>query len=64
LEGRKSDDLAAVDAEKIINEKFAPDPQHTYTYQKGNKTVFVNLDEVMGAMLENAEECGGDDAKR
>jgi len=52
------------DAEKIINEKFAPDPQHTYTYQKGNKTVSVNLDEVMKAMLENAEECGGDDAKR
>ena len=52
-------------AEKIISETFAPDPRQTYTYRKGDITeVSVNLDEVMNAMLENAEECGGEDAKR
>ncbi|KJA21512.1 hypothetical protein HYPSUDRAFT_723569 [Hypholoma sublateritium FD-334 SS-4] len=35
-----------------------------YTYRKGDTAISVNLDEVMSAMLENAEECGGKDAKR
>jgi len=52
------------DAEKIINEKFTPHPQHIYIYQKNDKKVSVNFDKVMSAMLENAKECGGDDAKR
>ena len=53
------------DAEKIISETFAPDPRRVYTYRKGDtRAVSVNLDEVMKAMLENAEECGGEEAKR
>ncbi|KDR80327.1 hypothetical protein GALMADRAFT_242700 [Galerina marginata CBS 339.88] len=51
-------------AERIINQNFAPDLQHTYAYQMDDETVSVNLDQVMSAMLEHAEECGGDEAKR
>ena len=52
------------DAEKIIIETFTPNPQRTYTFGKDDTKLSVNLDEVMTAMLENAEECGGEDAKR
>ncbi len=51
-------------AEKIITETYAPNPQHTYTYRKDSTMISVNLNLVMSAMLENAEECGGEDAKR
>ena len=52
------------DAEKIIIETFTPNPQRTYTFGKDDTKLSVNLDEVMSAMLEDAEECGGEDAKR
>ena len=52
------------DAEKIIIETFTPNPQRTYTFGKDDTKLSVNLDEVMSAMLENAEECGGENAKR
>jgi hypothetical protein len=51
------------DAEKIIGEKFAPDPRSTYTYKNKSEEVSVELNEVMTAMLAYAEECGGDRGK-
>jgi len=51
-------------AEKIIKEKFAPDPQSTYTYKKESEPISVKLDAVMSTMLACAEECGGKSGKR
>ncbi|KAF8076872.1 hypothetical protein FPV67DRAFT_1472998 [Lyophyllum atratum] len=51
-------------AEKIINEKFAPDSRSTYTYKKDSEEISVELDKVMIAMLACAEECGGESGKR
>ena len=51
-------------AEKIINEKFAPDSQSTYKYIKDSGEISVELDKVMIAMLTCAEECGGESGKR
>jgi hypothetical protein len=51
------------DAEKIIDEKFAPDPRSTYKYKKGSEEISVKLDKVMTAMLAYAEESGGDSGK-
>jgi hypothetical protein len=44
-------------AEKIINEKFAPDSQSTFTLAD----ISVQLDQIMLAMLACAEECGGEE---
>lgn len=51
-------------AEKIINEKFAPDSRSTYKYKKDSEEISVELDKVMIAMLACAEECGGESGKR
>ncbi|KAF4613468.1 hypothetical protein D9613_007421 [Agrocybe pediades] len=51
-------------AEKIIKEKFTPDPRSTYAYTKGRKKTSVQLDQIMIAMLACAEECGGEKGKR
>jgi len=51
-------------AEKVLNEKFAPEPQSTYTYKKESETISVNLTAVMSTMLACAEECGGESGKR
>ncbi|KAF8076873.1 hypothetical protein FPV67DRAFT_436472, partial [Lyophyllum atratum] len=51
-------------AEKIINEKFAPDSRSTYTYKKDSEEISVELNKVMIAMLACAEECGGESGKR
>jgi len=51
-------------AEKIINEKFAPDSQSTFTHKTSSTNISVQLDQVMLAMLACAEECGGRKGKR
>jgi hypothetical protein len=50
-------------AEKMIGEKFAPDPRSTYKYKKDSYEISVKLDKVMTAMLAYAGECGGDRGK-
>jgi len=47
-------------AEKIINEKFAPDSRSDFTHAD----ISVALDQVVLAMLACAEECGGESGKR
>ncbi|KIM46724.1 hypothetical protein M413DRAFT_261455 [Hebeloma cylindrosporum] len=52
-------------AEKIIDEKFSPDPQSTYTYKEFDaEGISVELDKIMIAMLACVEECGGESGKR
>jgi hypothetical protein len=51
-------------AEKIINEKFAPDCRSIFRYTKDSEEISVKLYEVMIAMLAGAEECGGESGKR
>jgi hypothetical protein len=53
------------DAEMIINTKFGPYPQSTYTCKvDSEKTISVSLAAVMSAMLSCVEECGGMSGKR
>ena len=52
------------DAEKIINETFAPHPKSTFIYKKASTPLTIQLDNVMNAMLVHAEESGGEEAKR
>ena len=44
-------------AQKIINHKFAPDSQSTFTHAD----ISVQLDQVMIAMLACADECGSEE---
>ncbi|TFK61898.1 hypothetical protein BDN72DRAFT_903699 [Pluteus cervinus] len=51
-------------AEKIIRKKFSSNSKCVYTYGKGATKNSVNLNQIMLAMLDRAEECGGEDGKR
>ena len=56
--------LQALVDKKLVNEKFAANPQSTYTYRRDCEEISVELDQVMIAMLTCVEECGGESGKR
>lgn len=60
---RKTDislDVLVRDSEKIVRQTFAYDPRSIYAYTTDEEEISVKLDEIMLAMLECSEECGGE----